>query len=70
MRRYEHGSSDDVAVLCRYSSSPLPLELQGGHLLLVDGDLLVVEPLVVLHGVRAGAGQLSSGSVACSTQEP
>ena len=69
MRRYEHGSSDDVAVLCRYSSSPLPLELQGGHLLLVDGGLLVVD-LVLVHGVRGGAVEPSAGSIAWRMKPP
>ena len=38
----------------------LPLELQGGHLLLVDGGLL----LVLVHGVRGGAVEHSAGSTA------
>ena len=49
----------------------LPLELQVDHLLLVDGGLLVVGDLVLVvlvHGPRAS--DLSSGKVACRTQEP
>ena len=38
----------------------LSLELQGGHLLLVDGGLL----LVLVHGVRGGAVEHSAGSTA------
>ena len=48
-----------------------PLELQGGHLLLVDGGLLLVKllGLDLVHGGR-GADFGSGGSTACRTQLP
>ena len=57
------GSCCDVTPLL------LPLELQVGHLLLVDG-VLVVEPLVLVHGVRSGAVEPSAGSIAWRTKAP
>ena len=57
------GSCCDVTPLL------LLLELQVGHLLLVDG-VLVVEPLVLVHGVRGGAVEPSAGSIAWRTKAP
>ena len=46
------------------------LQLQGGHLLLVDGGLLDVDPLVLVHGVRGGAVELAAGSIAWRMKPP
>ena len=66
MRRYERGSGSCLGSVVALPLHILPLDLEVGHPLLVDGGLLLVGDLVLVHGARVGTQ--SSGWTAWRTQ--
>ena len=59
MRRYERGSGSCLGSVVALPLHILPLDLEVGHPLLVDGGLLLVGGPGPVHGARAAG--LSSG---------
>ena len=53
MRRYERGSESCLGSVVALPLHILPLDLEVGHPLLVDGGLLQVGVLGLVHGARA-----------------